>query len=188
GRCSPPRRWTKLSKSGPHPHSARTIDPRRRLAIRALPDLCLGIVTERLEAQPLWSFFILAYLESPSTPGAFLSFCRCSGPPVPPNRPPLPLLMSLPATCSSMQAIDKSHQGHRRTRLGDIVSTAEPLNARIASNRGGRRHFPAWRARAQDFIGSRGWACRSWQARAWPPPPARQPARSPDIYPSPLRR
>jgi hypothetical protein len=33
-----------------------------------------------------------------------------------------------------MQAIDKSHQAHRRTRLGDIVSTAQPLNARIASN------------------------------------------------------
>jgi len=27
--------------------------------------------------------------------------------------------------------------------LGDIVSTAEPLNARIASNRDGRCHFPA---------------------------------------------
>src|SRR5262249_53713819 len=29
--------------------------------------------------------------------------------------------------------------------------------------------------------GSRGWACRPWQARAWPPPSARQPTRSQDI-------
>jgi hypothetical protein len=67
------------------------------------------------------------------------------------------------------------------------VSTAEPLNARIASNRGVAGHFPAWWARAQDFTGSRGWACRSWQARAWPPPSARQPARSQDISRMPWR-
>ena len=44
----------------------------------------------------------------------------------------------------------------------------------------------AW-ARAQGFIGSRGWAYRSSQARAWPHPSGRQPARSQDISRMPRR-
>ena len=50
----------------------------------------------------------------------------------------------MPAIFSSIPVIDMSQQARHRTPLGGIVSMAELLNARIASNRDGPRHFRAW--------------------------------------------
>src|SRR5499427_9849270 len=50
--------------------------------IRALPDLCLGIVSERLGHLDPWISFHGQLLESPGTPGAFFYVggihCKCA--------------------------------------------------------------------------------------------------------------
>ena len=51
---------------------------RALFAIRALPDLCLGIVSGRLETKPLWTVSSFSYLGSPGTPGAFF-YSLCIG-------------------------------------------------------------------------------------------------------------
>jgi hypothetical protein len=78
--------------------------------------------------------------------------------------------LCLPKIISRRVVVAVEPEAHRGIVMFAMCGNASRLTARITSNRGGRRHFPAWWARAQDFSGSRGWACRSWPARAWPPP------------------
>src|SRR5215471_16925972 len=56
------------------PRPVGKTSPRRvgaLIAIRALPDLCLGIVSERLGHLDPWISLSWSELESPGTPGAF---------------------------------------------------------------------------------------------------------------------